>query len=213
MFVSALAFAAGCGGGDEPSGDDFSPWHCWDSDLRCLDGRVEYGACDPPTLIHECLRGCREEPLPRGHREPFDTSDEAPIELYCAAAGVGDPCRDDADCLPAFATARPDGTVTQDYLRCEDGACVLTASPVIDGWLEPCDPGPTQPRFHGLGDNNCLVDHPTETCRNTGKTIVCYADWQCPEGATCDAIEHYTWGQGFPRCRPGPRGTPIDLGC
>ena len=196
---------------------------CWD-ELYCRDGVVtriyetdraceDYGGVCPVTET-SCQLGCDLDGV--GYFEDPETELE-PVRL-CAetpAAIAGDTCNDATLCLPTRAAVQPDGTVTQTYLTCDAGTCVETAPPVIEGWLEPCDgvTEPPSPDFVGL-DELCLIQHVSATsCLQTGRTVNCRGDWECPAGATCDDAIPGTPAYGGAFCRPGPRGAPIDLGC
>lgn len=214
LAVVGVACHDGLGGlGGEGCGE---PIECFPT-MECRGGEVlEWNYhlvgceedCPAPRVAHECLRGCGSSPLPR----PAESSDPGEISLYCVAGHLGAPCTRDDDCLPTYAVEQTDGTVVQEYLRCDGAACVATDPPVVDGWLEPCDGSRAPLGFNGVLENNCLVDTSLDECVATAQTIRCFADWHCPQGATCDQV---ALPSGFSRrvCRPGPRGAAIQLSC
>ena len=150
-----------------------------------------------------------------GDSDPEIWLDPATLCAETPAAMIGDGCGG-GGCLPTRAVAQSDGSVTQTYLTCDFATitCIEVPPPVIEGWLEPCDgvTEPPSPDFAGAS-GFCLVQHVSATsCLLTGRTVECRGDWECPAGASCD--DSIPGGPGYGGlCRPGARGTPIDLGC
>ena len=193
---------------------------CW-ATLTCRGGSVysTYGSdsSDDPTcgygVAYVCDDGCDVEGA--GY---FDAEANFEPARLCAGAPdltSGDGCWGDGPCWPTHGVAQPDGTLTQEYLRCDRDLheCVATEPPTVDYWLQPCTTYETlPPDFHGVS-RQCLVDQDEAGCAITGATYVCRGDWECPEGATCDDSlpDTATWARAV--CRPGPRGAPLSLGC
>lgn len=168
------------------------------------DSPCDWGGVCPSSDV-ECTAGCDVDGAYFWGDEVLDAV------TLCAetpAKQVGDPC----PCLPTRAVDQGDGTVAQTYLACEGGVCVEAAAPVVDGWLAPCvGVVPPSAGFAGwvhTTQGDCLVDDPCVV-----RTIQCSGDWQCPEGASCDDAVPNPDGYVLGICRPGPRGSPIALGC
>jgi hypothetical protein len=225
LAIAALLLIAGCNlyrrdADDDSADDDAAPdasvdgsgeiCDCWPM-LACNAMVVyEWGgfgpedpdACEQSCLIdsYPCTNGCDVEGA------TFYEWDFAP-EALCAGtpdAVVGDACT--SVCIPTHGT----------YLACDPSThqCVATSAPVVEDWLAPCVdvPAPPQPGFVGVDAlHSCLMqDVPAASCFATAHSIQCNGDWECPEGATCDDDLP---GGGGAWCRPGARGTPLDLGC
>lgn len=217
-------------------GDDYcEDYHCY-GEVSCRDDKAHVtgneaipchewdGSCPSRTVT--CAEGCD---LPMSAENDFDDGWWDRVEILCAetpAAQVGDPCAN--DCLPTRAVADATGAVTQTYLSCDFASrtCAAAEPPLIESYLAPCPETAAAhagPGVSGISsaapdtgpgaDALCLVawDETAQAMRH-GMTVGCIGDWQCPEGASCDAslatLPADDRSPG-PVCRPGARGAPL----
>jgi hypothetical protein len=230
----------GGGGSEQPFYVCVGPY----ASLSCVDGRatgsIAYDRTTSRTLAcpeqdHRYSATCGAAGcLVEGFYAPTSARAAAALRnpsLLCAdtpEAQVGDACDADHPCLPTRAHLADDGTVSgQTYLDCDTASatCVAVAPPGLTGYLQACS-ADVVARLGAAGVNGyvlpyyspevCLIawDEATHTAAS-GRSTLCFGDWQCPEGSLCDdgltPLDTFS-GQGAV-CKPGPRGrlTPAML--
>jgi hypothetical protein len=174
------------------------------------------GSC-PVDKEYHCAKGCFVEG--GAPSESWFEISQNPVALCFEGVpkAVGSPCADDSDCLPTPATAHPDPTVTNYYLRCNASTrtCEEAPPPTVEGWLQRC--GQAVEKEAGSGNSGFVPDlscpeHVCEfearylqTCVDQGCTRVCDGDHQCPQGAVCQPGAVLQDGVQRGACKPGAR--------
>jgi hypothetical protein len=195
--------------GGSPDDDPYCHWDCFSGSHSCEDGVVtsrgggsipcsEWEGDCPLVDRYMCEQGCRTDISWLDGNEP----DPSILCEEHRPRVAGDRCEDDLDCRPFTVVTEPDGALSPIHLVCDvqQGTCVETAPPVIDGYMTSCEVTPSDivsfPGHspHVLDDTSCvtglcLADNSDQrACVPQGCTVTCADDADCPARAVCKTI-------------------------
>jgi len=212
MLIAAACSMIACDPGadeDAPFDDPSCHWDCLGGYHSCEEGVVTThgggaiacsvweGQC-PIEGRHTCEQGCRTDIL--------ELDDDQDPSLLCEEhrpRTAGEPCEDDLDCRPFTVVTEPDGALSPIHLVCDvqQGTCVETAPPVIDGYMTSCEVRPYDivaapwESPHLLDNTSCvtglcLADNSDDSrvCVPQGCTVACADDADCPAHAVCETF-------------------------
>jgi len=146
-------------------------------------------------------------------------------EVLCAETPekyAGDSCDVNTPCLPVRAQLAADGTVASTaYLSCDttSSKCVTASAPTIPNYLSSCSSyygpdvfGIALPSVYTPSGDPCLYAwNASAQQQASGRTRICFGDWQCPAGSLCDdqipLVPGTATSGPVAVCKPGPRGT------